>query len=219
MDHFEYKNKKYRVDSQGYLIDAEDWDESFAEGIAPHLKITDGLKERHWQVIYFIRDTFHKIKTFPLIYDVCHSNNISLKEMKALFPTGYHRGAIKIAGINCRRGMYQDIAVSMEEEKEPIHRKVYQVDVYGFLVNPEEWDENYAIHKARELKILDELSDKHWQIIYYLRKIFKESGTMPTVYQACEDNRIELDELERLFPDGYHRGAVKIAGLWYNSEE
>ena len=26
-------------------------------------------------------------------------------------------------------------------------------------------------------------------------------------------NLIDLDELQKLFPDGYHRGAVKIAGL------
>ena len=31
--------------------------------------------------------------------------------------------------------------------------------------------------------------------------------------ETCEANDIDIDELEQLFPDGYHRGAVKIAGL------
>jgi tRNA 2-thiouridine synthesizing protein E len=31
--------------------------------------------------------------------------------------------------------------------------------------------------------------------------------------ETCEANSIEIDEFATLFPDGYHRGAVKIAGL------
>ena len=31
--------------------------------------------------------------------------------------------------------------------------------------------------------------------------------------ETCEANDIDLDELEQLFPDGYHRGVIKIAGL------
>jgi tRNA 2-thiouridine synthesizing protein E len=46
-----------------------------------------------------------------------------------------------------------------------------------------------------------------------IRKRFEETGTVPTVYETCEMNQIELEDLESLFPDGYHRGAVKIAGL------
>jgi tRNA 2-thiouridine synthesizing protein E len=33
------------------------------------------------------------------------------------------------------------------------------------------------------------------------------------VTETCEANDLDIDELEQLFPDGYHRGAVKIAGL------
>ena len=34
-----------------------------------------------------------------------------------------------------------------------------------------------------------------------------------TAYETCADNEVEIEDLERLFPDGYHRGAVKISGL------
>jgi tRNA 2-thiouridine synthesizing protein E len=57
------------------------------------------------------------------------------------------------------------------------------------------------------------LSESHWNIIHFLRDRFVKNGTVPTVYETCGDNGIDLEELERLFPDGYHRGAVKIAGL------
>jgi tRNA 2-thiouridine synthesizing protein E len=33
------------------------------------------------------------------------------------------------------------------------------------------------------------------------------------VIETCEATDLDIAELERLFPDGYHRGAVKIAGL------
>ena len=60
---------------------------------------------------------------------------------------------------------------------------------------------------------MPKLTDKHWQIINFLRKSFEKNNMVPTIYETCEANGIDLEELEKLFPDGYHRGAVKIAGL------
>ena len=92
-------------------------------------------------------------------------------------------------------------------------KKVYETDVYGFLVNFEDWDENFAVHKAYELKMPEYLTKKHWDLIYFMRNYYEKNGEIPTVYETCDNNQIELDELEILFPDGYHRGAVKVAGL------
>ena len=57
------------------------------------------------------------------------------------------------------------------------------------------------------------LTEKHWKIIYYLRARFAKTGKIPTIYETCGDNGIDIEEFGELFPDGYHRGAVKIAGL------
>jgi tRNA 2-thiouridine synthesizing protein E len=57
------------------------------------------------------------------------------------------------------------------------------------------------------------LTDKHWQIIRFLREYYEKNEEIPTVYETCEANQINIEELDQLFPDGYHRGAVKIAGL------
>jgi tRNA 2-thiouridine synthesizing protein E len=88
------------------------------------------------------------------------------------------------------------------------------VDVRGFLVDPDEWDEHYAAHRAHEMKIPgDKLGKLHWQIVRFLRSTYYKTGMIPTATETCEANSLEIDELEKLFPDGYHRGAVKIAGL------
>ncbi len=59
----------------------------------------------------------------------------------------------------------------------------------------------------------EKLNESHWQIIRFLREFFRKNHRVPTVYETCESLRLSIEELERLFPDGYHRGAVKIAGL------
>ncbi len=60
---------------------------------------------------------------------------------------------------------------------------------------------------------MPKLTDRHWQVIRFLRQSHEKNNLVPTVYETCEANKMDLEELERLFPDGYHRGAVKIAGL------
>ncbi len=50
-------------------------------------------------------------------------------------------------------------------------------------------------------------------MIQFLRKHHAATGLVPTVYETCNANGLELEDLEQLFPDGYERGAVKIAGL------
>ncbi|HDL04157.1 MAG: sulfurtransferase TusE [Candidatus Zixiibacteriota bacterium] len=217
MKTFEYNNKIYNVGNKGFLLDPNDWDENFAIGMAPKVKIRDGLKDAHWKVIYFIRNTFEKINVCPLIYVACKKNDLGLGELKRLFPTGYLRGACKLAGVTYHDGYFQQFWL----EEHIVHhtrmyeRKTYHTDVQGFLIDASEWDENFALHKAYEMKMPQYLTERHWKIIYYLRKKWEETTMVPTVYQTCEDNNIDLDILQSLFPDGYHRGAVKIAGLQY----
>jgi len=215
MGTFRFKNKSYEVDEQGFLTDFHQWDENFAEGMAESAQITGGLTREHWDVIYFIRSAFEDMGKCPQVYLTCNSQNLHLKDLKELFPSGYLRGACKLAGISYREG-YLMHAWS-NAELDPVNlrppEKTYRVDVRGFLVNPFDWDEQYAVHKAYEMKMPEELSQQHWQIIRYLRSQYKKSREIPTVYETCRDNGIELKDLERLFPDGYHRGAVKIAGL------
>ncbi|MDD3731495.1 MAG: TusE/DsrC/DsvC family sulfur relay protein [candidate division Zixibacteria bacterium] len=211
---FKFGDKTYTVDTEEFLLDYNEWDENFARGMAPKVGIISGLSEDHWKIIYFIRDTFKKTGKCPLVYETCRMNRLHLEELKKLFPSGYLRGACKLTGITYKEGYLDQSWLEELAEKvtSPAKGKSYEIDGRGFLLNPSEWDEGFAAMKAHEMK-MPKLTEKHWEIIHFLRNKFEKNNLVPTVYETCEENGIELDELEKLFPDGYHRGAVKIAGL------
>ena len=234
METLTFRGKSYRIDDHGFLQDWREWDEGFAEGAAPEAGVGGGLTEKHWEVLRFIRAKFQETGVCPLVYNTCRSLGLRLRDLETLFPRGYLRGACRLAGITYRDRFvdyFGERAVPTPVlEQEPgtvgvpvrvpsaaaLRGKVYRVDAWGFLVDPTEWDALYASNKAREMK-LPGLSEKHWRVLDYLRTQFEETGTVPTVIQCCHANGLELEELEELFPDGYHRGAVKLAGLCVRS--
>jgi len=214
MKKFFFNDKEYDVDEMGFLIEPKDWDENFAEGIALETNIPLGLTDEHWEVIRFIRNEYVSKSECPLVFSVCKNVGISIRELQYLFPAGYERGACKLAGISYRSGIgsfvkEKDLNIDLVYDAS----KLYRIDILGFLVDSDEWDERFAINKAFELKMPQNLTNRHWKIIYYIRNIYKDTGSIPTVYETCENNDLTIEQLEQLFPDGYHRGAVKLAGL------
>jgi len=213
---FKRKGKTYDLDADGFLMDPKKWDPDLAEGMAFDHGIQGGLTREHYDVIHFIRRELDRTGKCPNLFETCRANNLRRSELKRLFPTGYMRGACKLAGVSYKEAYLG--ADYMEHSAKDLHavatRQEYRVDVRGFLVDPDEWDEHYAAHRAYEMKIPGgKLVKMHWQIIRYLRSTWYKTGQIPTVTETCEANDIDIDELEQLFPDGYHRGAVKIAGL------
>ncbi|MDP8205116.1 MAG: TusE/DsrC/DsvC family sulfur relay protein [Candidatus Electryonea clarkiae] len=210
-----YNGKTYNIDMLGFIKNFTEWDEDFAEGTAKDVKIENGLTERHWGVIKFIRDVFYENARCPSVYQACRMNGLRLRGFKELFPTGYLRGACKLAGITYRQSAVSTTWLgALPQETAPVQsEKIYRVDLFGFLIDPDEWDEHFCKHKANETKMFDEPTEKHWQVILHIRDCYKKNKVVPTVIETCEANGIDLEELERLFPDGYHRGAVKLAGL------
>jgi len=219
MQAFSFKNKLYDLDGSGFLINPDEWDEDFAIGMAPKLGITNGLTAAHWAVIVFIRDSFHETGKCPFVFETCKKTELTTKELRYLFPSGYLRGACLLSGITYKHRIKTCLEKSVHtlpgHKKDIINpeEKIYQIDQNGFLVHFSEWDQQYAVNKAMEMKIAGGLTDRHWQIINYLRNRYQAEKTVPTVFQCCEDNHIEMDDLAVLFQDGYHRGAVKISGL------
>jgi tRNA 2-thiouridine synthesizing protein E len=213
---------RFNIDSAGFLVDFEDWSEDFALEMAQLYGIPDGLTERHWQVIHFIRDTFQTYGQCPLLYQTCRANRLSLRELQALFPTGYLRGACRLAGVTYRHGYHatgspphaisRPHGVVEAEAAAATPGQSYTTDVRGFLLDPSQWNRDWAEHRARDLK-MPTLGERHWQIIVYLRLRHERDRVVPTVYETCAANDLDIEDLEKLFPDGYHRGAVRIAGL------
>ena len=211
-----HKGRVYQIGGEGFLLEPDQWDENFAEGMAPQVKIHDTLSNQHWAIIHYIRKVFVEEGRCPLIYEVCRENKLHLTDLQRLFPTGYQRGACRVAGITYRVGYLGDAWQPQGERKAAVAttpEKIYRVDVRGFLVDPDEWDEEFAVAKAFEMKVPGKLGDRHWSLIRFLRDKYKRDGTVPTVYETCEAHKLEIDDLEYMFPDGYHRGVVKIAGL------
>lgn len=215
MSTFTFGGKTYQVDAGDFLSDFNQWDENFARGMAPKVGIISGLSEDHWKIIHFIRDSFRNTGKCPLVYETCRMNRLHIQELKKLFPAGYLRGACKLAGVTYKEGyLEQSWAEDLAERATAgeLFEKIYEVNVHGFLINPLQWDRQFALFKAYDMK-MPKLTDKHWQIIYFLRKNFEENNLVATVYDTCEAHGLTIEDLEKLFPDGYHRGAVKIAGL------
>jgi len=210
------KNRSYETDGDDFLENPYAWDESFAEEMAERVTISGGLTASHWGVIYFIRNTFMETGRCPGVYQTLRNLNLRIKDLKNLFPTGYLRGACKLAGLTYRAEHIHPLWLEkkgMKKIPEFLEKKEYRVDAFGFLVDPSQWDEDFAINKSEEVKMPGGLTDAHWRIIRFLRERFQQTGSVPTVYETCEDNEIEIEDLERLFPDGYQRGAVKISGF------
>ncbi len=216
MHHFSYKDTTYEVDEQGFLQNPKFWDTNFAEGMAKECGI-ESLTSEHWDAINHLREAYASTGVCPTIFALCKALGLRPREMKALFPTGYHRGLCRIAGVHYLLYRQPDNSHALENTadlKAMSGKKQYLVDVRGFLFDPDNWDPYYAMHRALEMKIPQgELTDSHWRVIEYLRDVHKREKRIPTIYETCETCQLDLEQMEALFPDGYHRGALKIAGL------
>jgi tRNA 2-thiouridine synthesizing protein E len=60
---------------------------------------------------------------------------------------------------------------------------------------------------------VNELTDKHWKVINYLREYYLEFGIAPMIRKLCKKTEFSLKEIYDLFPSGPAKGACKVAGL------
>jgi tRNA 2-thiouridine synthesizing protein E len=206
-----FGDRTYLLDVHGFLEPPEQWDENFAEGMARILGIYSGLSEKHWSFIRYLRRKFIEEKMVPVVVAACADNQLRLSEFRALFPTGYHRGACKIAGINYEFMYRSNIWLTYESRVVLGPRQ--KMSVLGFLEDFEQWDERFAHFLARELHLNSGLTERHFALIYYLRAYYRKNKNIPLIFEFCRANDLTLEDFDKLFPTGYHRGACRIAGL------
>ena len=82
----------------------------------------------------------------------------------------------------------------------------------GFFVDPEQWSEAMVPELARREGI-EELTDRHWVVLRFMRKEFFEKGTGPTVRVLGKTSGVPVKELYQLFPTGPAKVAARIAGI------
>lgn len=90
--------------------------------------------------------------------------------------------------------------------------KTLAIDADGNLANLTDWDEEIANELAKEEGI-DSLSEKHWQVINYMRKVYTDTGDAPSIRKLTKESGVDTKELYALFPKGPAKKAARIAGL------
>jgi TusE/DsrC/DsvC family sulfur relay protein len=82
----------------------------------------------------------------------------------------------------------------------------------GFLTDAAQWTVEMAPEIARDEGIA-ELTDRHWQVIKFMRHEYEAKGTGPTVRMLGKTSGVTIRELYQLFPKGPAKLAAKIAGI------
>jgi TusE/DsrC/DsvC family sulfur relay protein len=94
----------------------------------------------------------------------------------------------------------------------PIAAAPVDVDAEGFLTHSDQWNETIANAIARENGI-DELTDRHWLVVRFMRDRYLETGTAPSIRSLGKESGVPIKELYELFPKGPAKLAAKIGGI------
>lgn len=100
-----------------------------------------------------------------------------------------------------------------------INGKEIETTDSGFLANTEDWNEEVAKVIAEQEEI--ELTDRHWDVIQYLRdEYFNNNSSLPNtrnivkaMAKAWGDKKLNAKALYDLFPGNPSKQAGRIAGL------
>ncbi len=92
-------------------------------------------------------------------------------------------------------------------------------DNEGYIVNPEDWNEDLAKELAAEEDL--QLDDAYWPVLHYMRAYWQEHKVAPDVRHVVKfladeqglDKKQAKQHLFSLFPYGYVKQACKIAGM------
>jgi len=82
----------------------------------------------------------------------------------------------------------------------------------GFFLDPSQWSEAMVPALAAQEGIT-QVTDRHWQVIRFMRSEYLENGTGPTVRVLGKASGVSIKELYELFPKGPAKVAARIAGI------
>lgn len=80
----------------------------------------------------------------------------------------------------------------------------------GYLTDPDQWNREIGLEIAREEGI--NITDKHWEVIEYLRDQCKQEIPI-TIRKVGKSGIVDIKEFYLLFPLGPLKTASKIAGI------
>lgn len=93
-----------------------------------------------------------------------------------------------------------------------------ETDNSGYLLDSKQWNEDVARAIAEQEQL--ELTNAHWEVIYFVRDFYQEYNTSPAIRMLVKAmaEKLGADKgnsryLQRLFPEGPAKQATKLAGL------
>lgn len=90
-------DKTLLLDDDGFLEDAEQWDEEVAQALAQTEDVV--LTPEHWEVINYLRNYYAQYNVAPMVRKMLKETGKTNAEIYELFPSGPGKGACKIAGL------------------------------------------------------------------------------------------------------------------------
>jgi Fe-S oxidoreductase/sulfur relay (sulfurtransferase) DsrC/TusE family protein len=96
-----------------------------------------------------------------------------------------------------------------------IGERPVEVDENGFMRSPSEWSREAAQFLARQQGFgegLNELTNDHWGVIYFMRSFHDRIGGTPSREDVCIGLGLSKKQFYCLFP-GTYRTALRVAGL------
>jgi TusE/DsrC/DsvC family sulfur relay protein len=85
------------------------------------------------------------------------------------------------------------------------------VDDEGFLTEFDEWDEALGAELAKQIDI--EMTDRHWEVVRFLRSDYKERGETATTRRVDSVGGFPVKEQFSLFPKKPAKKMAYVAGL------
>lgn len=85
------------------------------------------------------------------------------------------------------------------------------VDEEGFMTEYDDWSEEIGKQLASNIGI--EMTDRHWEVIRFLRDDYREQGETATLRRVSTVGGIPTKELFSLFPKKPAKKMAYIAGL------
>ncbi len=112
-----------------------------------------------------------------------------------------------------RFGAEEPAAASRDARRKAVQAP--SVDNDGYLVEPDQWTEEWARETARAMSI--ELTPEHWEAIRFMRAFYEEhrvpADARFVMRHLTETRGAPRNRLFELFPYGYPGQACKIAGM------
>lgn len=86
-----------------------------------------------------------------------------------------------------------------------------EVDSEGFLVKPDQWDEELAKELAEQIGL--ELTASHWKAINFARQDYATTGETPTLRRMATVGGLSTKQMFELFPKKPAKKMAYVAGL------